>query len=262
MKKTIPAIALSLILLFAGISGLPSALAEDDYEDFSDFDSDMETEFFDWETEEFFDEEAEYRAAAEYSQKKESINAASRYSNPDLMFDGDYGYFVSEDRTSCTTALYIGQDTDIEIPSRLGGLPVEVIGDHTFSNLGFIESVTVPDGVKQIGKQAFFKCSGLRSIYLPEGVTGIGDQCFGGCSVLDEISVPQSLETVGEMAFLGCFTLREITFGTSLKTIGPDAFNACYELGRVTVPSENVNIEENAFAQCPEELELIFADRV
>lgn len=263
MKKTIPAIALSLILLFAGISGLLSALAEDEFEDFSDFDSDMETEYFDdWDEDELFDEEAEYRAAAEYSRTTDNINAASGYSDGGLLFEGDYGYFVSEDRTFCTTALYIGQDTDVEIPSRLGGLPVAVIGDHTFSNNGLIESVTVPDGVQQIGKQAFFKCSGLRSVYLPEGVTGIGDQCFGGCALLDEISVPQSLETVGEMAFLGCFTLREITFGIGLKTIGPDAFTACYELGRVTVPSENVTIEENAFAQCPEELELIFADRI
>lgn len=259
MKKTIPAFALSLILLFAWICGSAEAPAEDDFFDFGD---DTEFAFFDWEEDSFFDEEAEYRAAAAHSQNTENMNAVSGFSDPDLLFDGDYGYYVSENRESCITALYIGQDTDVDIPSRLGGLPVSEIGDHTFANKDFIETVIVPDGVRQIGKQAFFKCNSLRSIYLPEGVIGIGDQCFGGCSCLNEISVPQSLETVGEMAFLGCLALREITFGNGLKTIGDSAFHTCPELGRVTVPSADVAIDPTAFQECPEELELVYADRI
>lgn len=260
MKKNIPAFALSLILLLAGVCGSLPAFAEDD--DLWEFDSDMEFAWFDEEEEDFFDEETEYRAAAEYSRTMENMNGISGFTNPDLLYDGDYGYYLSEDSTSCITALYIGKDTDVEIPSRLGGLPVAEIGDHTFENRGFIESVTVPDGVRQIGKQAFFKCNGLRSIYLPEGVICIGDQCFGGCSRLDEISVPQSLETVGEMAFLGCLALKEIVFGDGLKTIGDSAFHTCPELGRVIVPSEDVVIEPTAFQKCPEEMKLIYADRI
>ena len=260
MKKTIPAFALSLILIFAGACGSLSAFAEED--EFCEFDSDMEFAWFDWEEEGFFDEETEYRAAAEYSQTMENMNVVSGFTDPNLLYDGDYGYYISEDNTSCITALYIGKDTDVEIPSRLGGLPVAEIGDHTFENRGFIESVTVPDGVRQIGKQAFFKCDSLQSIYLPEGVIGIGDQCFGGCSRLNEISVPQSLETVGEMAFLGCLALKEIVFGNGLKAIGDSAFHTCPELGRVIVPSEDVAIEPTAFQECPEEMELIYADRI
>lgn len=264
MKKALAAFALSLILLFA--PGKLFSTRAEEYTGFGDDEADVFSEFDEEEFpdagEELFDEETEFHAAQEQGRRTENMNAASGYMNPDLMFDGEYGYFVSEDRTSCVTALYRGEETKVEIPSWLGGLPVSEIGDHTFANNTFIETVIIPDGVRIIGKQAFFRCSSLQSIHLPEGVTEIGDQCFGGCSRLDEIIVPQSLETVGEMAFLGCFTLREITFGISLKTIGPDAFTACYELGRVTVPSENVTIEENAFAQCPEELELIFADRV
>ena len=64
------------------------------------------------------------------------------------------------------------------------------------------------------------------------------------------------------MAFLGCFALREITFGNGLKTIGDNAFHTCSALGKVTVPSEDVAIEPNAFEECPDEMELIYADRM
>ena len=264
MKKAIAAFVLSLILLFA--AGRPAVTLADEYMDFED---DQDTVLFEFDgaeifdaEEELFDEETEFRAAQEHGRRTENMNASSGYMNPDLLFDGEYGYFVSEDQTSCVTALYRGEETELEIPSRLGGLPVVEIGDHTFANNTYIETVVIPEGVRMIGKQAFFKCSSLQSICLPEGVTGIGDQCFGGCSMLDEIIVPQSLETVGSMAFLGCFALREITFGNGLKTIGDNAFHTCSALGKVTVPSEDVAIEPNAFEECPDEMELIYADRM
>ena len=264
MKKAIMALIVSLILLFA--AGKPALTLAGEYADFEGDSSDAFFEFdeealFDVE-EELFDEEAEFRAAQEHGRRTENMNASSGYMNPDLLFDGEYGYFISEDQASCVTALYRGEETEVEIPSRLGGLPVSEIGDHTFANNTFIETVVIPEGVRMIGKQAFFKCSSLQSICLPEGVTGIGDQCFGGCSRLDEIIVPQSLETVGSMAFLGCFALREITFGNGLKTIGDNAFHTCSALGKVTVPSEDVAIEPTAFEECPDEMELIYADRM
>lgn len=264
MKKALAAFALSLILLFA--PGKLFSTRAEEYTGFGDDEADVFSEFDEEEFpdagEELFDEETEFHAAQEQGRRTENMNAASGYMNPDLMFDGEYGYFVSEDRTSCVTALYRGEETKVEIPSRLGGLPVSEIGDHTFANNTFIETVIIPDGVRIIGKQAFFRCSSLQSIHLPEGVTEIGDQCFGGCSRLDEVIVPQSLETVGSMAFLGCFALREITFGNGLKTIGDNAFHTCSALGRVIVPSEDVSIEPTAFEECPEEMELIYADRM
>ena len=196
-----------------------------------------------------------------YDQQVQNISAVSGYDNPELKYDGDYAYFISEDGTYCITSLYQGADIDVVVPEALGGYPVKIIGDHTFENKGFIESVEVPEGVVEIGKQAFFMCINLKTVIIPEGVLTVGDQCFAACYLLDYVQLPDSLESVGEMAFLGCYALKEIEFGANLKSIGSCAFHTCKELERVVVPSDAVSIDATAFLQCPDNIEIIYSNK-
>ena len=188
------------------------------------------------------------------------LSELSGYHDLNILYDGDFGYYVSDDGTYCVTGLYCGSNSDVNIPSVLGGYPVRAIGPLTFNQQMNIESVIIPDGVCSIGKQAFFMCVNLRTVTIPEGVYEIGDQCFAGCYVLDVIKIPDSVETIGEMAFLGCKTLQEISFGPHLKKIGSCAFHTCEVLEKVVISSENVEIGEDAFYDCPDSLELIYLD--
>ncbi len=255
MKRSIPALILALALLFAVFS----AGAEDDYtDDWISFDDG--TEFEDFEV--FTDITDDGGVSGQlYEQQAQNISAVSGYDNPDLKYDGDYAFYLSEDGSYCITTLYLGTEADVVVPATLGGYPVKVIGDHTFENKGFVESVEVPSGVVSIGKQAFFMCINLKIVILPEGVINVGDQCFAACYLLNYVQLPDSLESVGEMAFLGCYALKEIEFGTNLKSIGSCAFHTCRELKRVTVPSDDVSIDATAFLQCPENMEIIYSNR-
>ncbi len=241
----------------------------DDFEEFDDF-----ADFDDVGTEDEYIEAIEEngdsensgtvsdQSKEEYKAKVQKMSEISGYDDPDLKIDGDYAYYVSDDETYCITSLYRGSSTDIIVPTTLGGYPVKIIGDHTFENKSFIHSVEVPDGVVAIGKQAFFMCISLRTVIVPEGVIMFGDQCFAACYMLDYVQVPDSLESVGEMAFLGCYALKEIEFGENLKFIGSCAFHTCTELERVTVPSTGVSIDESAFISCPENMEVIYLNRL
>lgn len=256
MRKSIPAWILALVLLFA-YAVIPGAgVAEED--EFFEFDE----EDYDFGDEDEFFDDLEDQSEEDFKQQVQNISAASGYDNPDLKYDGDYAYVVSEDGEYCVTCLYQGVDPEAVIPDTLGGYPVRAIGDHTFENNGFLTKVVIPEGVTEIGKQAFFMCINLKSVTIPEGVLSIGDQCFAACYVLEDIFIPNSLEFVGEMAFLGCYALEEIEFGTNLKEIGSCAFHTCKVLMYVTVPSRDVIIDETAFVQCPDALEIIYQSRV
>ena len=264
MKKSILALLMALAILVSGSFALAEEDWDDDFEflddeDFEDFD-DLE-DFDDVGTEEEFIEAIEDQDKEEYKQKVQQMSDLSGYNNPDLLEDGDYSYFVSEDGTYCITSLYKGTSTDVIVPSTLGGYPVRVIGDHTFENKGFINTIEVPEGVVAIGKQAFFMCINLQTVIVPEGVVYFGDQCFAACYMLDYVQVPDTLESVGEMAFLGCYALKEIEFGQNLKSIGSCAFHTCKELEKVTLPSDEVTVDATAFLQCPDNVEIIYSNK-
>lgn len=267
MKRRMTVLFAALILLFA-FSFSAAELDDDDW-----FDDDGWIEDDDWldsDTDEEFDVfynpgddpgESPDSQSGGFREQGQSFNAISGYDNPDLKHEGDYAYFLSEDQTYCITSLYEGSDIDVIVPDTLGGYPVQVIGDHTFENKGFIRTVEIPESVVAIGKQAFFMCINLEMVIVPEGVVMIGDQCFAACYLLNYIQLPDSLESVGEMAFLGCYALKEIEFGSNLKSIGSCAFHTCKVLEKVIVPSEAVTIDATAFLQCPESIEIVYSNK-
>jgi hypothetical protein len=58
---------------------------------------------------------------------------------------------------------YIGFDTDVVIPSVIGGKKITAIGNEAFRKAE-ITSVTIPGSVKSIGHTAFDGCTSLTSV--------------------------------------------------------------------------------------------------
>ena len=85
------------------------------------------------------------------------------------------------------------------------------------------KSYTAPRGVKTIGSMAFYGCKYLESVALPEGVREIGDSAFSG-SGLKSIRLPDSLKTIGPWAFGGCSRLQKIDIPKNVQTINTSAF--------------------------------------
>ena len=82
-----------------------------------------------------------------------------------------FSYTTNADAISITLTGYIGSDTDLAIPSAIGGLNVTGIGSNVFLGDTNLVSVTIPGGVTSIGDYAFSGCAGLSSVTIPAGVT-------------------------------------------------------------------------------------------
>ena len=104
------------------------------------------------------------------------------------------------------------------------------IGDNTFCECLYIESLIIPNSVTSIGDSAFALCSNLRCIIIPNGVTSIGDGAFTRCDSLESIIIPDSVVSIGNSTFYGCDSIENITIPNSVETIDFYAFYNCNSL--------------------------------
>ena len=77
--------------------------------------------------------------------------------------DGGISYQL--DNGTATVLAYSGSDSDVLIPSRVGGSEVTSISDGAFSENSSIESVTLPATIEYIGSRAFNGCNNLQVLY-------------------------------------------------------------------------------------------------
>ena len=82
---------------------------------------------------------------------------------PEILNGNQWKYIIQKDG-SAAIAGYDGSDTDISIPSELGGHPVTSIADSAFYNHKTIRSVTIPEGVTAIDGSAFSWCQALTEV--------------------------------------------------------------------------------------------------
>ncbi|MCD7809343.1 MAG: leucine-rich repeat domain-containing protein, partial [Erysipelotrichaceae bacterium] len=117
-----------------------------------------------------------------------------------IYTSGNYKYVKLEDGT-IEIYSYIGDETEVTIPSTIDGYIVTSIGDCAFEHSD-ITSVVISNTVKYIGDGAFAYCKNLTSVTIPDSVTNIGDWAFGNCSSLKSITIPSSVLYIGEDAFI------------------------------------------------------------
>lgn len=118
--------------------------------------------------------------------------------------DGDWGYDLDGD--DAVIVCYTGSDTDITIPSTVGGHTVTAIGRGTEGAIiweppsGDVElTFTLPNTVTHINAYAF--AEGCIVSNLPSGVTTIGDRAFYWTTT--DFTIPASVVSIGIEAFGG-----------------------------------------------------------
>ena len=82
---------------------------------------------------------------------------------------------------------------EMEIPSRLDGVPVVEIGEGAFSGRDSLSSVVIPDSVEVVGEEAFADCVALAELSLGAGIKKIEEYAFGLCSSLESVAIPDSV---------------------------------------------------------------------
>lgn len=194
-------------------------------------------------------------------------------------------YEKLEDGSGLVIKRYKGNNTEIEVPERIGKDTVTVIGDHAFSPYAArltrargsflqtvtkitlpntikviedgafggcykLEAVNIPDGVAKIGEKAFDYCCSLNSLEIPDSVTELGAKTFSGSKNLEYVKLPSGINEIGDYMFSGCQSLKEITIPDSVTRIGIWGFKTCKALEEVVIPEGVEEIAREAFVNC------------
>ncbi len=175
-----------------------------------------------------------------------------------VIEEGGYTYEIDSQTGKATITGYIGTETAINIPSKIDGYDVTVIAPNAFKSMA-IESVVLPETIKEIGRYAFGYCSNLKNVQFKEGKEDaiIGESAFC-CTAIDSVVVPGNYKTIGDRAFAqsqmkyveykssgsktpdqtigklvfsgyGC-NVAEAKLSGTVKEIAPDAFSASTSL--------------------------------
>ena len=157
------------------------------------------------------------------------------------MFEGDWN-----DNVFCLTRSTL---QSVIIPETLKN-----IGSYAFDTCVNLTNIIIPSSVTSIGSSAFFECSGLSSLIIPSSVTSIGSSAFFECSGLSSLIIPSSVTSIGSSAFGHCWNLASVRFedNSQLLSIGEGAFSSCNSLKTIAFGenSKLESIESSAFLNC------------
>ena len=128
------------------------------------------------------------------------------------------------------------------------------------SNLKYIKSVVIEQGVTSVGKLAFYRCQAMTSVTMSGTVTSIGNSAFETCSALTSVTIPNSVTSIGDGAFSYCEALPSIEIPNSVTSIGKTAFEKCTALTSITMGNGVTEIGGGAFKNCTNLTEVYIND--
>ena len=170
------------------------------------------------------------------------------------------GYFDPETGaiTGCDN-----EETELDIPSMINGVPITSINYWAFHGHGNLISVTIPESVTSIGFEAFLGCTSLTSINVASGnpeYSSVGGVLFNADQTVliaypagksdQSYSIPSSVTTIGLSAFACSYNLTSVTIPYSVTSIEQRAFSYCRSLTGVTIPGSVTTIGRYAFEDC------------
>lgn len=106
-----------------------------------------------------------------------------------------------------------------------------------------IQTIKLPDTIREIGESAFAWCIYLRSINIPSQVTAIKTETFWYCKNIEKIELPDNIRTIESLAFADCESLKEINIPGKCVSIGNDAFKWCPQLHKMIIENGTEPLE-------------------
>lgn len=155
----------------------------------------------------------------------------------DFKVNGIYYNMLSDNECEVT---YKEKVTDYEYKSTYSGniripeyiniqgevLKVTGVGDYAFWYCTNLNSITLPNSIKEIGDYAFYECQNLKNIIVPNSVIKIGKSAFGFCRTLSSLTLGSSLKTIGWYATKGCYQLEKLySLSTEPPVLNKNIYN-------------------------------------
>ena len=167
----------------------------------------------------------------------------------DCVEYGEYTYGILDDGT-VKIVRWCGDDTALEVPSSIDGLPVSSIGALSFA--GPVESISIPASIDVLEGNPFALCGLLERIEVQENegslvtIDGVlfdsGSRsllCYPRAKSGQEYKVPEDTVSVDEYAFYGCKNLSNVGLNDNVEKVASSAFDGCRALSSIRVSPDN-----------------------
>ena len=129
-----------------------------------------------------------------------------------------------------------------------GANPLEY-ADSLFIDNSYVTDITIPEGVTAIKRCAFFGYAGLQSLKLPNSLKEIGDGAFYGCtSLTSTLSLP-NVTSIGQWAFHSTGIHGTLNIPHSVTSLGDAAFRYCAGIDTLIIGNGIADIN-NQFIGC------------
>lgn len=162
--------------------------------------------------------------------------------NPKIMYEKkDNGYAVRFYTFGLTNY------KSATIPETHNGKPVISLRGNTFSNMPFLENVTLPDTITEIRGQAFKNDKNLKIVNIPKKLEYLGGGSFYNCTSITNIELPDTLTYMGGETFYNATSLNTVKLSDNLTEIRGDSFEYCTSLMSIKIPDKVTRIGGHAF---------------
>lgn len=135
----------------------------------------------------------------------------------------------------------------VNIPNTYKNEKIVSLRGNTFSNMFFLESVSLPDSILEIRGQAFKNCLSLNEVTLPKNLQYLGGGAFYNAGRLKSITLPDTLTYLGGEAFYNASSLTNIKLSDNLTEIRGNTFENCILLEKIDIPDNITRIGAHAF---------------
>ena len=163
---------------------------------------------------------------------------------------------------------YVGEETNVTIPSEIEGTRVTAIGDWQYFNKP-ITSITIPNSIEDISIywfSGFHKSENwhkLESINVDSNNKNYSSE-NGVLYTKDKLElllypqgksgsrfvIPNGVKKIGYFAFTNCVQLTRVSVPKGVMEISTCAFKGCKSLKDITIPNSVVLIGANVFRDC------------
>lgn len=128
--------------------------------------------------------------------------------------------------------------------------PVLTVGHYAFVE-ELVQSVILPDGLKEIGYQTFGYTTLLEELVIPDSVTAINNSMFYYASGIKRVIYGNGLKKINRYTFYSCGNLEYVKLGNSIEYIDKSAFAFCNKLKYLVVPASVTGMMGDAPADMP-----------
>ena len=199
----------------------------------------------------------------------------SKYAFAECKFEGNINVDPSnpnyDSREECNAVIETKTNTLIRASEEtIIPKSVRVIGEYSFSDLHFLPSITIPEGVVRIEDNAFKNCYRLRAIDIPSTIVSIGSAFTNCCNIDVRINNLESWcniefgcnplsmgrwydEYVGHLKtsslYINSERISDLVIPSTITSIKDSAFEGCY-LKSVSIPNTLISIGDEAFYNC------------